>query len=65
MTNRDRQERLTSDFEGKTIKSVEAPCINVVHFIFTDGTRASIGADETYAGVPVVGLSSWDGDSRQ
>lgn len=58
-----RKHRLISAFEGKTIKEIDASSINVVRFTFTDGTQASIGADDTYYGVPVVGSDPWDGDS--
>lgn len=57
--------RLKRDFEGRTIETVEAPTINVVHFNFTDGSRASIGADYNHYGVSVVGADSWDGDSAK
>jgi hypothetical protein len=64
MTNTDpnyqRQERLKREFEGKTIERVEAPAINVVHFFFTDGSKANISVDETFYGIPVVSAVDWN-----
>ena len=54
--NKTRQHRLTEAFAGKTVVSVDGSCINVVHFTFSDGTKASVDAEEFHAGIPIVQL---------
>jgi len=54
--NKTREHRLMEAFQGKTVVAVDASCINVVHFTFSDGTKASIDAEEFHVGIPVVQL---------
>lgn len=56
LSHRVRERRLMDSFVGKTVVSVDASCINVVHFTFSDGTKASIDAEEFHAGIPIVQL---------
>jgi hypothetical protein len=53
-----RWRRLTDAFHGKTVKEVDATCINTVHFHFTDGTSATIDCDETFLGIGVIQLTT-------
>lgn len=45
-------------FVGKTVSAVDAECINVVRFEFTDGTTIAIDADEQYYGIAVIQVSA-------
>lgn len=50
-----------ADFEqfvGKTVTAVDAECINVVRFEFTDGTHIAIDADEQHYGIAVIQVSA-------
>ena len=47
-----------AQFVGKTVASVDAECINVVRFEFTDGTTIAIDADEQHYGIAVIQVSA-------
>lgn len=55
----ERKTRLTEAFVGKTIESIDADCINVLHFRFTDGSCASLDTDEVWVGIPVIQLTPY------
>lgn len=41
-------------FVGKTIKSIDATAINVVHIVFTDGTKYEIWAEDRHHDIEVI-----------
>lgn len=41
---------------GKTIKSVDSECINVLHIEFTDGTSISLWSEPAPNGIPSFSL---------
>ena len=45
-------------FVGKTVAAVDADSINVVWFVFTDGTTIAIDADEQHYGIAVIQVSA-------
>jgi hypothetical protein len=45
-------------FVGKTVAAVDAECINVVRFEFTDGTTIAVDADEYYYDIAVIQVSA-------
>ena len=47
-----------AQFVGKTVSAVDAECINVVRFEFTDGTTIAIDADEQHYGIAVIQVSA-------
>lgn len=46
------------DFEGKTIARLEASCVNVIRFFFTDGTAIAIEVDAV--GIGIYGMVQCD-----
>jgi hypothetical protein len=50
----DTRQKNFKQFEGKTIKSVNAEAINSVVFTTTDGEEITLNADYLHHGIPVI-----------